>query len=403
MTVPHVEIKVPPSKSATQRALVLASLGERACNIRNPLDCDDSRMLRNALAEFGVQVSGHKEGWIVTPPDKYQVPAGVLFLENAGTAVRFLAGLSIVLPGPYTIDGNKAMRSRPMSSLLDALRRYGVQVNEQGKPGCPPVELYNSFTNKKSVAYPPVVLRLVTGISSQELSAILLAGAAFKQGLDLVLDGDIPSLPYVRLTLGMLRSFGLHADEKKPGLFEVRGGPPRISGYEVEGDWSSASYPLAAGMLTGRKVELENVRQDSLQGDKAIPGILEELGQPENIDLDMGETPDLVPTVIACALFRKSDTRITNVSHLRYKESNRLLVLVNELAKLGALIEETPDGIHVRPSRLKGEVTLNPHKDHRMAMAFGLVSLRVPGIRVMDQSCVSKSYPGFWEMLEAFR
>jgi 3-phosphoshikimate 1-carboxyvinyltransferase len=173
--------------------------------------------------------------------------------------------------------------------------------------------------------------------------------------------------------------------------------------FEVEPDWSSASYPLAASFLSGKPARVVGMVRDSLQGDRVFPRILDSLTGAGPRVVDLSDAPDLAPTVIACALFADGATTICGAAHLRIKESDRIGVPIRELRKLGADLEERPDGLIVRPAPLKGPAELDPAKDHRMAMAFGLVSLRVEGVRVLDPGCVSKSYPTFWKMLEAFR
>jgi len=238
--------------------------------------------------------------------------------------------------------------------------------------------------------------------SSQELSALLLMGAALPGGVRVHVDGDLPSRPYVDLTVAVLDAFGVAVSEHA-GEFRVAPGGPRATEYAVEGDWSSASYPLAAGWLTGREVEVTNAVATSVQGDRVFPELLARIAAPGPREINLKDAPDLAPTVTACALFADGETAITGAAHLRVKESDRIAVLVRELARLGADLEEREDGLVVRPAPLAGPAALDPTADHRMAMAFGLVGLRVPGVEITDPGCVSKSYPDFWAMLEAFR
>lgn len=391
-------VSVPPSKSVTQRAIVLAALGESPCVVECPLDCDDSRAMVAGLRALGVSVDDEAETWTVRPPARLRAPSITLLLGNAGTAVRFITGLAPVVTGSYVVDGHLAMRRRPMPALLSALRGLGVYVEERGGPGCPPVALDGRAVDSRG----RVRARIVAGLSSQELSALLLMGAGLPGGIDIEVVGSVPSRPYVDLTLGVMERFGVRV-ERRGGAFRVWPGGPRATRFRVEGDWSSASYPLAAGFLTGRRVEVSNVAPDSAQGDRAFPELLESIVSGVGRRIDLRDAPDLAPTVAACALFADGETTIVGAEHLRVKESDRIAVLCRELVKLGARAEERVDGLTIRPGPLRGGVELDPERDHRMAMAFGLVGLRVPGVTVRDAGCVSKSYPDFWRMLETFR
>ena len=363
------------------------------------------------LHSMGVQIEIAGERWFVDPPERLSPPGEPLILGNAGTAVRFLTGLAPLVPGPYLIDGNAAMRRRPMPVLLGALRGLGVSVEELGRAGCPPVRL-SGTKSRVGAAGAPEAVRFESGLSSQELSALLMLGAALPGGLSVFVQGQLPSRPYVELTIDVLEAFGVQVSEdqvvgaevsERGTEFCVSPGPPRAAEYNVEGDWSSASYPLAAGFITGREVSINNLSPDSRQGDRVFPDLLERLAGPGPRTIDLVDAPDLAPSVVACALFADGETAITGAAHLRVKESDRIAVLVRELSKLGADLEERPDGITVRPRPLRGPAELDPSADHRMAMAFGLVSLRVPDLHILDADCVSKSYPDYWSMLGCFR
>ena len=386
-----IEVRVPPSKSLTQRALVLAAISGQSCRVINPLDCDDSRAMIDGLSALGAEINPGDGCWTVRPPAALRAPAGPLILGNAGTAVRFITSLAPLVSGDYTVDGDPAMRTRPMPGLLESLASLGVTVEELGHSGCPPVRLSGDATASKSVT-------LRAGGSSQELSALLLLGAGLPEGLQIKVAGALPSRPYIQMTVAVMKAFGVGVERPDEQTFLVAGGRPGADSYRVEGDWTSAGYPLAAARLTGKEVDLKGLQNDSVQGDRVVPQLLEQLGR----SLDLRDHPDLVPTLAACALFADGQTVITNVSHLRIKESDRIGGLVRELGKLGADIDERPDGVLIRPAPLCGPGRLDPAGDHRLAMAFGLVSLRVPDVEIHNPGCVSKSYPGFWKMLEAF-
>ncbi|MBW2278806.1 MAG: 3-phosphoshikimate 1-carboxyvinyltransferase, partial [Deltaproteobacteria bacterium] len=382
--------------------LILAALSDRPCRVVGPLVCDDSRAMARGLVSLGAQVRIGEGAWAIRP---LAIPIAAvnptLHLGNAGTAVRFVTGLASLLDGSFTIDGDEAMTRRPMPSLLDALRDLGVGVEELGRPGCPPVKLAGSSRSNSSEI--PSRVRLRAGGSSQELSALLLAGCRQPDGLEIEVCGELPSMSYVELTLQAMQKFGVTVERPTAGVFRVLNAVPRLAELEVEPDWSSASYPLAASFLTGKQARIVGMVEDSVQGDRVFPEILASLARPGPRAVDLADAPDLAPTVIACALFAKGETSITGAAHLRIKESDRIGVPIRELRKLGADLQERPDGLVVRQAPLNGPAELDPANDHRMAMAFGLVSLRVGGLHVLDPGCVSKSYPDFWTMLEAFR
>lgn len=394
-----IHLEVPSSKSLTQRALILAALAETRTTIVSPLNCDDSNVLIIALRQLGVRIEKESDRWHVTPPVKFQTPGKPLYLGNAGTAVRFLTGLAPLIPGAMVIDGSEAMHRRPMPGLLVVLQEMGIGIEELGKPNCPPIRL--SRPDRLTL---PRAVTLTAGGSSQELSALLMAGCCFPAGLAVTLVGELPSRPYIDLTIEALADFGIEVERPGEQSFIVPAKRPNaLREIHLEGDWSSAGYPLAAGWLTSREVTITNVDEDSLQGDRAILRYLGELSAPGPRHFDLGDTPDLTPTIVACALFADGPTTISGVAHLRLKESDRLAGLARELVKLGARLKELPDGLIVEPRPLAGPAALDPQHDHRLAMAFGLVSLRVPDLEILTPSCVSKSYPFFWGMLRKFK
>ncbi len=424
-----IEIRVPTSKSVTQRALVLAALTPGASRVLEPLRCDDSQVLLSALERLGVSVSRGDRSLSLRGEGQLRAPAEPLHLGNAGTAMRFCAALALLADGPVTLDGDPAMRRRPMAGLLRALQRCGARVQEHGRPGCPPLTL----TPPADPSAVPAEVSLDPSGSSQQLSALLMVAPRLPQGLRVQLTGSLPSRPYVDLTLTILRDFGATAqclgatdprlgaasegggdspappgsDEGldasvTPRVFHVARGGLHARDYEVEGDHSSASYPLAAGFLTGLPVQVVNVRPDSPQGDRVFPALLDRLHAPGPRTFDLSDTPDIAPTVATCALFSTGQTTLVGLAHLRIKESDRLAVLTRAFRRVGADVQEREDGLVIRPRPLHGHVTLDPAHDHRMAMCFGLLGLRLPEIGISDRHCVTKSYPGYFDMLARF-
>jgi len=402
-----IDVRVPTSKSLTQRALVLAALAPGRSMVSDPLDCDDSRALRRALTALGVVITETDQRLAVDGGGSpLRAPAQPLDLENAGTATRFLTGLTLLADGPVTIDGNQAMRRRPMPGLLAALGSLGARVQENGRPACPPITVHPPAN---LADLPPKIVLDAAG-SSQQLSALLLTAPRLPAGLTIELAGDLPSKPYVDLTLDTLAAFGVtvHTQHTGPGphdgpaVYRVDPATLHPASITIEGDHSSASYPLAAGFLTNQDVRVTNARADSRQGDRVFGALLEGLRQPAPRTFDLADTPDIAPTLATCALFAQGETRLTGLAHLRIKECDRLSVLATGFHQVGADVDELPDGLVIRPTQLHGDVDLNPANDHRMAMCFALLGLRLGAIRVSDRDCVTKSYPGFFEMLSRF-
>ncbi len=391
-----VRVQVPGSKSVTQRALVAAALAPGRSRIHGALRCDDSAHLTDGLQQMGVDIDWSDEALLVTGTNQLHAPSDPLFLGNAGTAVRFSTALALLADGPVTIDGVEAMRHRPMPGLLDALSQMGAQVTTLRRPGRPPVRI--EPPQDRALRH----VELDPAGSSQQLSALLLVGPAMG-GVEIHLTGPLPSSPYVDLTIQVMEAFGAHVDRRDHATYVVADKPYVARDFTVEADHSSASYPLAAGWLTNRQVEIPNLDQNSLQPDRVFADHLARLDSPGPLEFDLEESPDIAPTLAVCALFRKAPTVLSGLRHLAIKESNRLEVLATELQKLGADIAVRSDGWEIRPASLVGPARLDPASDHRMAMCFGLVGLVVPGVEVSDPGCVSKSYPNFWRMLDGFR
>ena len=388
-------VAVPHSKSYTQRALILASLAPGHSTIENPADCEDARVLRAALTDLGVE-SAWREERIEVRGGTLHAPERELFLGNNGTAVRFVSGLALVVRGTLHLDGVEAMRRRPMPGLLEALGTMGVGVEELGRPHCPPLRLEGPGSPGADVMLDPAG-------SSQQVSALLLAATSLERGLRISLTSKPPSRPYIDMTLSAIRAFGGSCGWADDATLFVEPGGLEATCFSVEADYSAAAMVLAGGWIAGREVRIRGLEPNSLQGDRVFVNVLRDLtGQGPRL-LDLRDAPDVVPPAVAAALFAKGETRIEGVSHLRIKECDRVGVLSKELAKLGARINCDDDVMTVRPGPLGPGGTLDPHGDHRMAMAFGLVSLRVPNIEILDPECVSKSFPNFWEVLERLR
>ena len=398
-----LSIRVPGSKSMTQRALVIAALAERPATLLGALPCDDSALLSALLAELGVAVEWDGERVEVTPAP-LRASGEVLFCGNGGTAMRFGSCLSLLAEGELTLDGDARMRERPIGPLGLALEQLGVRVRYLGQHGCPPLAL-----QRQGPA--PTRVTVDASLSSQFGSGLLLVAPRLPRGLTVALEKDPVSLPYLRMTTRMMERAGVTVcwtDERtatvEPGLYLSQAVGQVL---EVEPDWSSAAFLLAAARVSQVELVIPGLADpaSSLQGDSVFAGFLEELRRPLAHEIDLSHCPDLIAPLVATCLFASHPTRIRGAAHTRVKESDRIAVLCRELGKIGAQFVEVRDGMDVFPLQriVSAEVELDPSADHRMAMAFGVVSLRVPGIRVRDPRCVTKSYPGFWPELERFR
>ncbi|MEO8216861.1 MAG: 3-phosphoshikimate 1-carboxyvinyltransferase [Acidobacteriota bacterium] len=399
-----IAVEVPGSKSMTQRALIIGSLAERPVTIVGALDGDDSRALVEVLRSLGVNV-GWEGNRVHLVPAPLRSSGGRLDCGNGGTTIRFSAGLSLVCEGPLFLDGDARMRERTIRSLGLALSAMGVEVQYPSRSGYPPVRLLRTKN-------PPREVAIDGSQSSQFISSLLLVAPRLPDGLRLSLDGLPVSRPYLEMTMGLMSAAGASVRWAGDRSIAVDAGNyyredslPEIS---IEPDWSAAAFFLAAGVLLDTDVVIRNLvpPERSVQGDAAFGWFVDELRQDRRHEFDLTDVPDLIAPLSAAALFASESTEIRGAAHTRIKESDRISVLSTELRKLGAKIEEKEDGMIIHP--LKSDPTseavqLDPSDDHRMAMAFGVISLRLPAIEVLNPGCVSKSFPDFWEVLSSIR
>lgn len=412
-------VAAPPSKSVTQRALLAASLAPGVSRLRRPLLADDAERMMAALDTVGVAVRRRDAGGEVVlevdgNPGARPVDCPTLNVGNAGTTMRFLAARLALCEAPCILDGDRRMRQRPIEDLLAALRRLGGAAESLHGDGCPPARVGGRGLLGGRA-------RLPGARSSQYLSALLLAAPGMADGVDIEIEGDLVSRPYVDLTLDTMRRFGVPATPAPPSTaarrFTVAAGLRyRPADLRIEGDYSSASYFFAAAAIVPGRVEVSGLEPQSLQGDAGFLDLLQEMGcrvdrqtdaiaveGPERLrspgSVDLAGMPDLAPTLAVVALFADGETAIRGVPHLRLKESDRIAVLCETVALLGGDARATDDGLVIRSRRLHG-AQIDPHGDHRMAMAFAIAGLRLPDMAVSNPACVSKSYPAFWDDLE---
>jgi 3-phosphoshikimate 1-carboxyvinyltransferase len=419
---PSVDVKVPGSKSITNRALVLAAMTAPGCTVTNALRSEDTEVMVDCLRRLGW---GVREGWengyldvhrhqsheVIDDDEWIPSRGAALYVGNSGTTVRFLTALLALGHGTYRLDGVRRMRERPIRDLLNALRQLGVDAQSEADNGCPPVVVRaNGFSGGR--------VRVKADVSSQFLSGLMLA-APFARGDTVIeVDGELVSEPYVEMTLAMLGQFGLRVHAESPRQFVIPGRQRHgVGSYPVEPDASSASYFWAAAAITGGRVTVSELTTRSLQGDVRFVEVLEDMGcvvargqhdltvhggPLKGVDVDMNDISDTVMTLGAVACFADGPTTVRNVAHIRHKETDRIAALATELRKLGAEVDEFPDGLRITPRPLRG-CAVDTYNDHRMAMSLALVGLKVPGVVVNDPGCVAKTYPGFWTDLEKLR
>ncbi len=406
---PVLTVEVPGSKSLTQRALVAAALADGQSLIRRALIADDTRYLMAGLRQLGAQIEPVAEGLKVTGTGGAIVcPSHELFLGNNGTALRFLTALVCLGRGRYLLTGEERLLERPVGPLVHALTGMGVTIS--CRDNCPPVEIEANGLKGGSITLTDIE-------SSQYVSALLLCGPYTAQGMELTLTGNIVSAPYIDLTIGVMNDFGAEIARIDPRHYSV-GTQNIYSGrpYDVEGDASSASYFFLAAALLKKTIRVSGISRKSVQGDIRLLTILEKLGcriqsgegwvevsatgdlASGDMTFDLGDMPDMVPTLGVLAAFRRGRTMITNVAHLRIKESNRLAAMAAELNRMGISASELPDGLMIEGGPAHA-ASIETYNDHRIAMSFAVAGLVTPGITIADKKCVDKSFPGFWQEL----
>jgi 3-phosphoshikimate 1-carboxyvinyltransferase len=404
-------VRPPGSKSLTQRAYALALLSRGATTVRHPLVADDTERTLAALAAFGCEIE-RGAGRVTVRPGA--PPAGAAIDCGAsGTLLRFLVAITAAIPGRWRLDGTPRLRERPVGPLVAALRELGARIDcDPGRDGFAPLAVDGGSLGGGRV-------RLDAGESSQYLSALLLAGQRAAGPIEIEV-AALTSAPYVELTIDAVRRAG--GQVERAGLHRFLTQPSELAGgeVEIEPDLSAAAYPAAAAALTGGDVLLEGVSLASRQGDRRLLELLARMGavvseETEGVRVrggalvavedDLSDIPDQVPTLAALAPFARGTTRIVNVAHLRLKESDRLAAMAGELRRAGAAVEEGVDGLVIpgiwadAPPPADA-VTIDPHDDHRIAIAMAVVGLRRPNLAIRDPRVVAKSWPEFWDELE---
>jgi 3-phosphoshikimate 1-carboxyvinyltransferase len=404
-------VKIPGSKSYTQRALIIGFLAEGKSILRDGLLSADTQYLMKALRSLGSEILIEDEYIVIGGTNgTVRNPRREIYLGNNGTAMRFLSSLVSLGKGVFTLGGDPRLCERPMKSLLDALKMLGVDVRSKNKQGYPPVVVHANGLRGGRVTLADIQ-------SSQYVSSLLICAPYAERDTAIELKGHIPSLPYIDMTIEVMKAFGVEVISQTPNRYSVKSGQ-RYEGkiYRIEGDISSASYFFLAAALCKGRVQVQNLTPRTVQGDIKFIQIMERLGctvvkgdhwvevrggnlTPGEYIVDMRDMPDMVPTLSVLAAVRPGRTIIENVPHLRTKESNRLEALVTELKKTGVKAEERDAGLVIEGGSPHA-AEIETYQDHRIAMSFAILGLRTPGIRIKDRNCVNKSFPGFWGELE---
>ena len=401
-------IKAPPSKSYTHRAIIISSLGDGKSLLKDPLFSEDTWASLNACEALGAEIKQKKESCIVQGTGgKLKTPEDVLDLKNSGTTLRIMTSVASLAPDYTVLTGDSSLRTRPMQDLLDALHGLSVTAFSTRNNGKPPICIKGGFKGGKT--------DIRGDVSSQFISSLLIASPYARNPVDINIKGNFISKPYVDMTTDVMEKFGVNTDyDKGNNSFHVENQSYKRRDYTIEGDFSSASYIIGAAAALRGEVLIKNVFKDSKQGDKQILDIVKEMGaevkfkrdevairgygELQGIEVNLENAPDLLPTVSALGAISEGETRITNVEHARFKETDRIHTCAVELSKLGVSLKEEHDGLIIKGGAKGGVV--KSHGDHRLVMALSLVGLKVGGVRIENASVYNVSFPDFPEAMK---
>lgn len=415
-------VKAPPSKSYTHRALLLSCLANGKSYLRDPLYSADTMATLEACQALGCEIEIYDDFCTVQGTGgSLKTPEDILDLKNSGTTMRFLTTMTSLAPGRTTLTGDDSLRGRPMQQLLDALQKLGVKAFSTHNNDLPPIIVESGFEGGKT--------EIKGDVSSQYISSILLSAPYAQNPVDLEVRCDFKSRPYVEMTLDIMEKFGVHSQKEGPKHFHIDRQIYQARDYTIEGDYSSASYLIAAAAILDGKLTVSNLFQDSKQGDKVILDIVKMMGAKiqvnkdhviisgtgdkirhslssgelitchlKGIDINLENTPDLLPTVAALAAVAQGTSHITGVEHARFKETDRVHTMALELTKLGVNLTEERDGLTIRGGAHGGVV--KSHGDHRLVMALTLVGLVTGGVRIKNASVHKVSFPNFPQVMQ---
>lgn len=404
------DVVIPGSKSITNRALVAAALADGITELRGVLDADDTQAMLGVIQALGAEVEPLPEAdaYSITGTAGQLTPGPITIdVRMSGTTARFATPLAARGNGIYIIDGAPEMRARPMGETVAALRSLGVTI----APDSLPINLRGGYDGGR--------LTLAASVSSQFASGMLLASPGTSKGLQLDLDGDVVSRPYLDMTCAVMHSFGADVTQLSPNRFVVAPDSGyRSTEYLIEPDASAASYFFAAAAVSGGRVRIAGLGRAALQGDIGFVDILEAMGADvtigddftevrgtgtlHGIDVDMSQVSDTAQTLAAIAPFADGPVRVRGIGFIRNKETDRVGAVVTELQRMGITAHEEADGFVIEPGTPQ-PATIQTYHDHRMAMSFAITGLRAPGIEIADPGCVDKTFPTFWDALDTLR
>ena len=399
-------LRAPPSKSYTQRALFCSALAQGESKLHSPLMCDDTRATSHALLEIGVASEWNNQIARVTRYGELKKPSGTIFCGESGTTLRFMTAICATTPHEAYISGGPSLLKRPVKDLAIALRQLGATC--ESEQGYPPVQVCGPIKGG-SVAIPG-------NVSSQYISALLLAAPLAEIPVEIGVSGRLESRSYVKMTLDMQNKFGVRVDATDDFTkFRTQGGTYYPAQVQVEGDWSSAAFLLVGAAIAGERVRVNGLTEASVQADRRLIGVLEEMSaevnqdsesvmveksQFQSVQIDVSDCPDLFPAVCALCAVTEGVSKVTGIRRLRIKESNRVLAMSDGLRQMGISTEESEDSLLIHGARPRNAI-LDPHRDHRIAMAFAVLALCTDQATIVDGECVSKSYPSFWSDLRS--
>lgn len=405
----HSTIRIPGSKSLTNRAVLIAALAASKSEIEGVLYSDDTKYMINAWKHLGVSFEQEKGILNIVGCNGQIAPfSKEIFIGNAGTAARFLTTALLMGEGEYLLTGNERMQQRPIEDLLTALSQVGADIRDLEGTGCPPLKI-------KANPLPGGKIMIPGDKSSQYISSIMLSAPYAKKDVTIEIQGHLVSRTYVEMTRQIMHDFGAETEWEGENRLKISSDHSYVGRkYTIEGDASSASYFFALAAITQGVIKVKGIQSNSTQGDLGLLNILEEMGclvqwsgdevtvtgRPlKGVSVDMNTMSDVAPTLAVIALFAEGKTHIKNVENMRIKECDRISALTTELKKIGADITEEKEGLLIEGNKAYSGAEFSTYDDHRMAMALSLVGIKIPGIKIQDPACVNKTFPEFFDYL----
>ncbi|MCO7187713.1 MULTISPECIES: 3-phosphoshikimate 1-carboxyvinyltransferase [unclassified Pseudoalteromonas] len=407
-------VTLPGSKSLSNRVLLLAALCDGVTQVNNLLDSDDIRHMLLALAEMGVNVELNADSTsarVYGQGGRFKTPSEALFLGNAGTAFRPLTAVLAASQGQFTLIGEPRMEERPIGHLVDALHTLGADIKYLKNKDYPPLQVNGDAIEGGDV-------EIDGSISSQFLTALLMAAPLFVKDTTIRIKGELVSKPYIDITLGVMAQFGVTVEHDNYQIFHVKGQQGYVSpgSIMVEGDASSASYFIAAAAIAGGEIEINGVGRKSVQGDIGFASVMEQVGavidwhdeklvvrkgELNGVDIDANAIPDAAMTLATVALFAKGKTAIRNIYNWRVKETDRLYAMATELKKVGAEVIEGHDFIEITPPEAFHLAEIDTYNDHRIAMCFSMLAVGGVDVIINDPGCTAKTFPTYFDVLSS--